>query len=202
MSIFYPHFTSIFVLLQLVVMIGVDLSKPLECRDNLLVWLRYLRFELERYFSASTEPDIAAKNRQLVSYLSSVRADSNMDEMRELLHNYGVPIIVVGCKSDCLTVKDLAELRRNEEAQRDIRHICSRGKLYRAMLYMLYILYNRLLHGVLCLLVGASLVYTSASNGQNCKVLKKYLLHRLYSELVPMKLAIEVLNLFVFVRFC
>ena len=47
--------------LQLVVMIGVDLSKPLECRDNLLAWLKYLRFQLDNhYFKAMPEPEVGA----------------------------------------------------------------------------------------------------------------------------------------------
>lgn len=40
--------------------------------------------------------------------------------------------------------------------------------------------------------VGAGLIYTCANTGKNCALLKKYILHRLYNELFPMDLAIEV----------
>ena len=41
-------------------------------------------------------------------------------------------------------------------------------------------------------IVGAALIYTAANTAVNCPLLKKYILHRLYSELMPMNLAIEV----------
>jgi hypothetical protein len=110
-------------------MIGIDLSDPRECRQDLIAWLKYLRFQLDSsYFPSMAAQEVAAKKKQIATYMSSVREQNNMEEMRELLHNFGVPLVVVGCKSDCLVAKDLAGLQTNEEAQRDIRHICSQGK--------------------------------------------------------------------------
>lgn len=110
-------------------MIGIDLSKPMECREELIRWLKYLRFQLEsNYFAGLSETDVVAKKKQVTSYISSVREQNNMNEMQDLLHNYGIPLVVVGCKSDAAAVRDLADLKINAEAQKDIRHICSRGK--------------------------------------------------------------------------
>lgn len=67
------------------------------------------------------------KMNQNKRYLSGVREKANMVEMADLLHDFGVPLVVVGCKADSLVVKDLAQLKKNDEAQREIRNICMKG---------------------------------------------------------------------------
>ena len=61
------------------------------------------------------------------TYLANVQKNHNMTVATDLIYDYGVPIVVVGCKSDSLTVSDISSLKKNAELQRDIRHICSRG---------------------------------------------------------------------------
>ena len=109
-------------------MIGVDLTKPTECRGTLITWLKYIRYQLDNhYFSAMTQREVATKKGEVLAYLEKVRSQANMEALGDLLVNFGVPLVVVGCKADCLSVNDLTELKKNEEAQSEIRDICLKG---------------------------------------------------------------------------
>lgn len=77
---------------------------------------------------------------------------------------YGLPLIVVGCKSDLISMEDAASIREARELQGHLR--------------------------ALCLEVGAALIYTTTEADLNpeaeklCNMLrlKKYIEHRLYPE--------------------
>lgn len=106
----------------------MDLSKPTECRKTLLKWLQFIRYQLDNhFFSAMTQAQAAAKKSDTLAYLGNVRTQASMEDFGALLVNLGVPLVVVGCKADCLSVNDLAELRKNEDAQRELRDICLKG---------------------------------------------------------------------------
>lgn len=120
-------------------MIGVDLSKPDECRTSLLAWLQFLRHQLDySYFKVLSDAEVSAKKAQNEAYISSVRDRANMMNLKDLLCNFGVPLIVVGCKSDSLTVNDLTQLKKHEDAQREIRNICMKGIVARILLISNY----------------------------------------------------------------
>lgn len=147
---------------KFVICIGIDLSKPSECRNALIGWLRSIKSYMSKHISVSTH-----LRQSIVEYLSSVRqsgAGTGADAV-ELTYNFGVPIIVVGCKADCVSVNDGVALKVYNEVQRDLRSIC--------------------------LKVGAALIYTSALNSVNLSQLKRYIIHRMYTSVMPLKLDIE-----------
>jgi dynein light intermediate chain 1 len=160
-------------------MIGIDLTKPPEeCIESLKRWL----FEIESYskaYHATIGHDITEDLKlQLKSYIQNARnrnsSSDNLDENQSshgtnegLLHNWGVPIIIVGCKSDYLTSKEeKISTKKSKDLQGQLRSMCMQ--------------------------LGAGLIYSSAVNDINCNLLKKYILHRLYPEHISMDLELEV----------
>jgi hypothetical protein len=79
--------------------------------------------------------------------------------------HFGMPIVVVPCKSDSILPDDGPSLKRARDLQVQMRSICVD--------------------------IGAALCFTSATEETNCALLRKYLTHRLCPEGVPMDLAIE-----------
>lgn len=69
---------------------------------------------------------------------------------------FGMPIVVVGCKSDLIAMDDAESVRSSRELQAKIR--------------------------AMCLEVGAALVFSSTYIDTNLPTMKKYIEHRLYPE--------------------
>ncbi len=139
---------------------------------------------MEIFYSSILEPEVRVKRRRNLDYLSSVRQHHNLSDVKDndLVYNYGVPLVVVGCKAD-LVHNDISNLRKHNETQRDLRELCLKGEVFFVCLFH----YMKCYHSV-----GAGLIYTSSGTGSNCNLLKKYMLHRLYYETMQMDLKVEV----------
>jgi len=161
--------------------VGVDLSRPEDqCVKSLEQWLlRVANFSKTYHNTADT--GVAAKDT-LLHYLhhakysktipdmssssSSPPPDSSSDSST-LRINVGFPIIVVGLKADVIGSQcEAGAINSAKELQGRLRG--------------------------LCLQFGAGLVYTSANKSSNVVSLRKYMYHRLYPEVIPNNLVIEV----------
>ncbi|EWM26714.1 dynein light intermediate chain [Nannochloropsis gaditana] len=193
-------------------MIAIDLTRPWACESALERWVGVLRSVLGEKARAGCHKgeeegeEERVRKARLVAYLSRCYQGEDMDrvwlergELKEedegggleepkvvfrinrmessggrplsspqparstplpagvLEENLGVPLVVVGLKADLAPVPD------------------SYDDGLRSLFFQQYL--RRV-----CLKYGASLVYTSASNGDNCLLLQRYLLHRLYPE--------------------
>lgn len=158
----------------------MDLSRPEdECVKSLEQWLSQV-FRFSQSHHTVTGAGSAAK-QSLIHYLQTVKhsktlvppssaeglpTNATIDESF-LKVNVGFPIIVVGCKADVIGSQNEAEVGTNaKELQGRLR--------------------------ALCLQCGAALIYTSADKATNIATLRKYMYHRLYPEVVPNDLMIEV----------
>lgn len=154
---------------KLVIMIGLDLSKPDECSDQLRILLRNAKNDIESFLNKLTPENRTTYMDTNLAYIST-KSPTESDEVtlaktEKPLLNIGVPIIVVGCKSEFFQVEDAAAMKRAKELQGELRSICME--------------------------VGAALLYASAEKDADCTRLHKYLLHRLYPETFSMELSIE-----------
>ena len=196
----------------MIIMITLDLSDPDQCIVMLKTWLLKVHAFLkdrheqsksnEASVSVDSSGDKESNSRQLVTYLKHIRlhkgdmrsvfntqtalsspsVDSDVisDELRFILDHFNIPIIVIGCHSEHIMLDSNASIRKHRELQGSLRSICMD--------------------------IGAALIYTGSppihptlqstaianSNGNN--VLRRYIVHRLYPELVPMELSIDVSN--------
>jgi hypothetical protein len=103
----------------------------------------------------------------------------NGNKVDFILDNFPFPIIVVGCKTEQLIANELI----NEAANLPNKEVLAQLR-------------------TVCLNVGASLSFTSSTNDVNISKLKKYFMHRLYSESIAMELSIEVFYLFIYIYLC
>lgn len=197
----------------MIIMITLDLSDPDQCIVMLKTWLLKVHAFLkdrheqtksnEASVSVDSSGDKESNSRQLVTYLKHIRlhkgdmrsvfntqtalsspsvdGDVISDELRFILDHFNIPIIVIGCHSEHIMLDSNASIRKHRELQGSLRSICMD--------------------------IGAALIYTGSpsihptlqstaianSNGNN--VLRRYIVHRLYPELVPMELSIDVSNI-------
>lgn len=197
----------------MIIMITLDLSDPDQCIVMLKTWLLKIhaflkdRHEQSKSNEASvtvdTSGDKESNSRQLVTYLKHIRlhkgdmrsvystqtilspsaleGDVISEELRFILDHFNIPIIVIGCHSEHIMLDSNASIRKHRELQGSIRSICMD--------------------------IGASLIYTGSpsihptlhstviANSNNNVLLRRYIVHRLYPELVPMELSIDVSNI-------
>nr|WAW84855.1 cytoplasmic dynein 1 light intermediate chain [Halisarca dujardinii] len=152
-------------------LVVVDLSKPWDVIESLKRWTRVLS---EHVDSLQLPPkDMAEMEKALVDqFRNYVDPDVAMDttsvggdkedmglplDASVLTNNLGIPIIVVGTKSDQLPQVEKERGFKDEHhdfIQQHIRRFCLRH--------------------------GASLVYTSSKEDRNCEILQKYIVHRAY----------------------
>lgn len=189
----------------MVIMITLDLSDPDQCITILKTWLLKVHLFLkdrheqsksnEAIVSIDSSGDKDSNSRQLVSYLKHIRlnkgdmrnafstqtalsdGDVISDELRFILDHFNIPIIVIGIHSEHIMLDSNASVRKHRELQGSIRSICMD--------------------------IGAALIYTGSPSihptlqstaiaNSNNNVLRRYIIHRLYPELVPMELSIDV----------
>jgi hypothetical protein len=197
----------------MIIMITLDLSDPDQCIAILKTWLLKVHVFLkdrheqsksnEAIVSIDSSGDKESNSRQLVSYLKHIRlhkgdmrsifttqtalspsavdGDVISDELRFILDHFNIPIIVIGSNSEHIMLDSNASIRKHRELQGSIRSICMD--------------------------IGAALIYTGSPSihptlqstaiaNSNNNVLRRYIIHRLYPELVPMELSIDVSNIF------
>ncbi len=92
-------------------MISLDISSPESCSENLRSWLKKARVNVQSFLNKrnvdENNPSLSELN---LSYLKNVRfkneIDRNVDNniTTKPFINFGVPIIVVGCKADLINV--------------------------------------------------------------------------------------------------
>ena len=152
-------------------LIGLDISTSEdECIQSLEYWLRRIIVFSNEYLEANGRSNIDKNNlSQYVSNIKNNKIISSEVIASELSSssvkvNTGFPIIVTCCKSDLI---DVSSLKNVKEFQGRLRSIC--------------------------LQFGASLIYTSTTDKlTNISLLRKYIFHRLYPEVVSLDLSIEV----------
>jgi len=178
---------------RLVIMIGIDLSKPEECSHNLRKWLCKAKQEIDNYFSKlsseNVETLLQTNNKFLNIHQNNTNNTNETDtstsninpestgntplekekererEREKEFINYGIPIIVIGCNTEFLQMEDATAMKRLKDVQGEIRSIC--------------------------LQVGAGLLYISTEKESDVTRLHTYLLHRLYPEIFNSQLRIE-----------
>lgn len=152
--------------------------------DSLTDWLEKVHTVAKQHHNKISPQDSAAQKRSLLDYLKYARttkgavqepaseevteADSLTPEEEFRRDFFGIPIVVVGTKTDTLVADTALAMKQTRELQGRLRSIC--------------------------LEVGAALVFTAAGTKAllNCAALKKYTLHRLYPEQLGTELALEV----------
>ena len=138
---------------QTVVMIGIDLSKPWRALDSLREWLALVEARVTQRLGQLAEPRRRELQRRVLFGESG--ADAGVaDERPTPAHNFGVPIIVVGCKADTLSLESFDDNRRVQFIQQRLRREC--------------------------LDYGAALMFVSAKADTNCTLLHQLLWQRLY----------------------
>eukprot|EP01038_Epipyxis_sp_PR26KG_P005039 gene5039-7030_t len=187
---------------RLLLGVMIDLSKPDECIPSLIKWLNKASAYIRTYYGYSSPEQEKRIKALLVNYLKTARvstdpkakqdfspneptgAEVEVAEIEEELNedgtpvakvdksvqekydfisdNFGLPIVVIGCKSDLIPQEDNAAINNAREVQAQIRTFCVE--------------------------VGAALIYTSTTKNTNCSQLRKYLMHRLYPEYIPLDL--------------
>lgn len=172
----------------MMVMIALDLSKPGDCVAALKNWLPRISRYIRSYHESIDSQQSKAIKAALSEYLSTARLnkgevvnlasseqkdgatteslDFSVDQYDFILENFGLPIIVVGCKLDMMTPEQGTPAKFAREVQGAIRSIC--------------------------LDIGAALIYTSAMEDLNCIELRKYMLHRFYPDKIAADLSIQV----------
>ena len=151
---------------RLAIIIALDLTKD-DVVDTLTYWLRKSKTYSQIFHSELTK-DTSDQLKSFQAYYvqniksskgtalqqpddTSINNDNNND--------FGLPIIVVGCKADSLKLDDVASSRKAKETQSQLRAIC--------------------------LQANSALIYTSAIKDVNCQKLGKYIMHRLYHDIIP-----------------
>ncbi|CAM9489415.1 unnamed protein product, partial [Chrysoparadoxa australica] len=133
-------------LLHTVGLIALDLSKPWEALPELEAWAELLRKLVESKMAVLSE-------EQQQQMLETARQGIPKDSLKI---NFGIPIVVVGCKADTLKCDSF-------DAQQRLLFLQQRLRLF-------------------CLDHGASLVYTSSKTGLNTARLLQVTLSLLYAE--------------------
>ncbi|XP_070574846.1 cytoplasmic dynein 1 light intermediate chain 2-like isoform X2 [Ptychodera flava] len=161
-----------------VVMLTVDMSRPWTIMESLNKWARILRDHIDllqvppektreleqllvQHFQEYTEPEEGQNSPRRTSAVTPTT-----DEEKVLLplgettlvHNLGVPIVVVVTKTDAISSLEKEHEYRDEHLdfiQQYVRKFC--------------------------LNYGAALFYTSVKENKNCDLLYKYIIHRLYN---------------------
>ena len=174
---------------QLILAVVLDLSKPDTCLTSLHKWLVKISTFTKKYFTEVANDNAKAQKEALLDYLKNVRKtkgsvtgavvlDETEEEEGEDNHEgnfegnfisefFGLPIVVVGSKSDLVVSDSSAAMKQARELQGKIRSVC--------------------------LEVGAGLIFTTAAGPalSNCAELKKYIMHRLYPTQIGMELSLE-----------
>lgn len=174
---------------RLLLMIGLDLSQGDECIKTLKRWLQKVQVYCTHYHASIGDKLSAKIKSSTMAHIRTARAirgaASQVEDTNEAFDGsapnsssssiaaFGVPILVVGCKSDKVVSDTAVALKASQELQGQLRS--------------------------LCLQVGASLIYTSATSPDNAKTasmarFKKYVHHRLYPESIsacPLPLQID-----------
>jgi dynein light intermediate chain 1 len=151
--------------------IVVDLSKPWSILESLECWAKVLAEHID---SLQVPPsDMAEMEKSLVdqfrNYVDPDVADDSANvggdktdvvlplDASVLTNNLGIPLVVVGTKSDLLLQVE------KDRGYKDEHHDYIQQQIRR-----------------FCLNYGAALVYTSAKEDRNCPLLQKYIIHRAY----------------------
>ena len=151
---------------RLAIIIALDLTKD-DVVDTLTYWLRKSKTYCQIFHSELIK-DTSDQLKSFQAYYiqniksskgtalqqpedASINSDNNND--------FGLPIIVVGCKADSLKLDDVTSSRKAKEIQSQLRAIC--------------------------LQANSALIYTSAIKNVNCQKLGKYIMHRLYHDIIP-----------------
>jgi len=148
---------------RLAIIIALDLTKD-DIIDTLKYWLRKSSWYSKVFHSESYKETSAKLKSSQSYYIQNIKSNKGAalqqpDNVQVDNENVGIPIIVVGCKSDILKLDDVASSRKAKEIQSQLRAICLQTK--------------------------SALVYTSATKNINCQKLSKYIMHRLYHDVIP-----------------
>ena len=165
--------------------IVLDLSQPTTCLPALSTWLHKVHDFAANHHSTLSAVESASQKSALIKYLKNARvkkgtvnecADEDSNELpiennteESFISEYfGIPIVVVGNKSDTIVADSSVAMKQARELQGRIRSICFE--------------------------IGAALVYTSSDHAEktNCSELKKYIAHRLYPNQISMELSLVV----------
>mmetsp|Transcript_7642 Transcript_7642/g.12363 ORF Transcript_7642/g.12363 Transcript_7642/m.12363 type:complete len:483 (-) Transcript_7642:26-1474(-) len=158
-----------------VAVIAVDLTTPWRTMDSLKRWSEVLEAHVKGVVEKTNSPgkELYANIQTYTDNIKDMKGKELLlapedpaaapMESDKLEHNLGIPVLVVGTKSEFIVeASDDTETElRLEFIQRHLRNFC-------------------LSH-------GASLTYTSARSESNLDVFYKYLLHRLYPSMAPVR---------------
>jgi dynein light intermediate chain 1 len=151
------------------VMIVLDLSKPWDVLDSLDKWMEVIskhinhlklnakqRQDMEermvKLFQSYSDPDVSSSDVMAEGDVVALPLEENV-----LKCNLGLPIIIVGTKSDVFAQLEKNEKYKDEHFDFIQQHIRR-----------------------FCLNYGAALFYTSTKDTKNIETLHKYLIHRVY----------------------
>jgi dynein light intermediate chain 1 len=150
-------------------MIVLDLSKPWDVLDSLDKWMEVIskhinhlklnakqRQDMEermvKLFQSYSDPDVSSSDVMAEGDVVALPLEENV-----LKCNLGLPIIIVGTKSDVFAQLEKNEKYKDEHFDFIQQHIRR-----------------------FCLNYGAALFYTSTKDTKNIETLHKYLIHRVY----------------------
>lgn len=148
---------------RLAIIITLDLTKD-DIIETLKYWLRKSKWYSQVFHSELHEETSTKLKLSQSYYIQNIKSNKGAifqqpENVQATNDNFGLPIIVVGCKSDILKLDDVASSRKAKEIQSQLRAIC--------------------------LQTNSALVYTSATKNINCQKLSKYIMHRLYPDVIP-----------------
>ena len=154
---------------RIAIIITLDLTKD-NIIDALNYWLRKSK-QYSQSFHSELNKEVSDNYKLLQAhYIQSIKNNKGAIINQQLedvktncntndINNIGLPIIVVGCKSDIIKLDDVSSSRKAKETQSKLRAIC--------------------------LQTNCALIYTSAVKNINCQKLGKYIMHRLYHDIIP-----------------
>ena len=178
------------------IVIALDLSQPWAALDQLNTWLDVIRNSFARIKKSSpgTQETFQKCSQVLKDYVRLFRAQQILGSKTEeetksidlsegvLTENFGLPVIVCGTKVDLLE-SSLAGKKLTSGRSSPLS-----TQLQPKINFIQYKLRQ------LCLGIGATLVFTSASESTNTITLQKYIFHRLYPDEFKISPTPEVLN--------
>jgi len=149
------------------IIITLDLTKD-NIIDTLKYWLRKSK-QYSNSFHSELNKELSDNYKiSQANYIQNIKSNKGAIINQQLedvkinindINSIGLPIIVVGCKSDIIKLDDVSSSRKAKEIQAQLRSICLQ--------------YN------------CALIYTSAIKNINCQKLGKYIMHRLYHDVIP-----------------
>lgn len=149
---------------RVAIIIALDLTKD-DIVETLKYWLRKCKSYSKTFHSELNKDTSDQLKSSQAYYIQNIKSNKGAAlQQQENVQindndNFGLPIIVVGCKADILKLDDVASSRKAKEIQSQLRAIC--------------------LHA------NSALIYTSVIKNINCQKLGKYIMHRLYHDVIP-----------------